>query len=596
MSRKYIYSNILIILIPCLILAIAYFLKFQQIIQNEICLSYEQIMNQYLANIDYKLDLYRNIQESFSNNGRVQEILEDPNEVTSLEIMKFIDGFSKDTKNIFLDEKKKEVYNIALYSYNENVPYDGAFLKSIKYAKNEGWFRESQQSKNFYNCYFEMQPQKNQSLLLLSQPILRTDDASFSEPLGIIQINLYADWVFKPTNSTSKDKKMDIYILDKQGNIVYGDNTKSESINNLLKNNKSDEIIKDKSNHKILICRTISPYNWKAIAVFSYDEINSKVSAFITFSSLVVLVILIIFFGLTVSFSHIFIKRIHLLIKKMKNIEGGDFKIADIIEGDDEVGLLDKQFNIMTNRLNILINENYIQQIEKKEAELNALQLQINPHFLYNTLESISAIAAVNDCYEICSISQKLGEMFRYNINSIKSEFVPLRDEIEHIKNYIFIQKIRFEDRFEVTYDIPDPFLDCKVIKFILQPIIENALIHGLEDKLGKGRILISAKVNEDILCLMVEDDGVGIPSEKVEQMNAEFNEIGTNPNQKENSKRSIGLRNVNTRIKLVNGNKYGITIRSKLLEGTIVTISLPYYCRSSSSGETTSSNGKVSI
>jgi two-component system, sensor histidine kinase YesM len=553
-------------------------------------------MDQYVSNINYKMDLYRNIQEAYAVNGRIQEILTEQNEVTPSEIAKFINDFSTETRNVFAGGKHKEVYNLTLYTYNEKLSYDGAFLKSIKNARNEGWFIESKQSKNFYNYYFEAKTKNKQALLLLSQPILKANVASYSEPLGIIQMSLYTDWVFKPTYGTSKDKKMEIFILDKKGNIVYGDNTKVNSLNEVLKDNKGNGIIRDAANHKIFIYRTISPYNWKAISLFSYDEINTKLNAFITFSILVVVMILIISFVMTISFSRIFTNRIHQLINKMKNIESGDFNITSIIEGNDEVGLMDKHFNNMTSRLKILINENYVQQIQTREAELNALQLQINPHFLYNTLESISAIAAVNDCFEICSISQKLGDMFRYNINAIKNEFVFLRDEIEHIKNYIFIQKIRFEDRFEVIYDIPDELLDSEVLKFILQPIVENALIHGIEGKVEKGRILISAKVEEAVLYLIVEDDGIGIPLEKVEQMNIYFNETGINTNEKEYINKSIGLRNVNSRIKLVNGNKYGITVKSKLGLGTTIMISLPYCSGYSSTDDLMPTNGEVSF
>lgn len=578
LSRKYIYSNIFIILIPCLILNVTYFFKFRKIIQDEYCSSYGQIMEQYVANVSYKLDLYRNIQEAFSTNGRIQEILADQNEATPLEISRFIDNFSKETRSVFSGEKQKEVYNITLYTYNGNLSYDGAFLKSIKNVNNERWFVESEKSKNFYNCYFQAQPESKQSLLVLSQPILNTNSGSYTEPIGIIQMSLYVDCIFKMTNNSSRDNKMEIYILDKNGNVVYGDNTKAESLNKLLENNKGNGIIRDEDSHKILISRTIAPYNWKAVSLISYDAINTKVNAFIIFIILVVIMIFILSFALIVSFSHIFTKRIHLLISKMKNIESGDFNATTVIEGDDEVGLIDKHFNNMTNRLKILINENYVQQIEKREAELNALQLQINPHFLYNTLESISAIAAINNCFEICSISNKLGDMFRYNISSTKSEFVSLKYEIEHIKNYVFIQKVRFEDRLDVIYDIPESLLECKVLKFILQPLIENALIHGFKGKLEMGKISISAKVEKMVLYLLVEDNGIGISEEKVIQMNTYFKDTGINTNQKEYINKSIGLRNVNSRIKIVNGNEYGIEVKSKIGTGTTITISMPYY------------------
>lgn len=165
--------------------------------------------------------------------------------------------------------------------------------------------------------------------------------------------------------------------------------------------------------------------------------------------------------------------------------------------------------------------------------------------------------------------------MFRYNISTAKNEFVFLRDEINHIKNYIYIQDIRFDGRFNVVYDIPDTLLNCRILKFILQPIIENAISHGLEEKEGKGKITISAESHENVLYLAVQDDGIGISSEKLDQINTYIHESGINI--KEHVKRSIGLKNVDSRVKMVNGSEYGVTVKSQLNVGTQVIISLPY-------------------
>lgn len=577
LSRKYIYSIIFIIMIPFIILATAYFFKSQKTIEDEISLSYEQIVNQYVANIKNKLDLYRNIEEAFSVNGVVQEILWKPDASTPMDIMNLINKFTKETKSIFIGENQEEVYNITLYTYNKELLFNGEFLRNVKYSKDEEWFIDIERNNNSYNCHFKTLYQNNQQILLLSRPIIKINPSDYKERLGIIQISLLVNRVFKPTNGMPQKNGMEVFIQDKYNNIVYGDNTKAISLKELLKGNNKNGVIKDTNAHKIIISRPISPYGLKAVAVFSYNEVTSKVNASVRFSILIFVIILIISFGLTVLFSNIFTKRIHLLIKKMKKVEAGDLNISNVIEGEDEVGLLDRQFNRMVCRLESVISENCVQRLEKREAELSALQLQINPHFLYNTLESISAIAAINDCFDICSISQKLGDMFRYSINTMKNEFVFLRDEINHIKNYIFIQEIRFDGRFEVQYNIPEILMDCKILKFILQPIVENAISHGLEEKEVKGCITISAENYENVLYLTVKDDGAGMSHERLEQLNAYFNESDINT--KEYAKRSIGLKNVDSRIKMVNGNAYGVTVNSQIKVGTQVVIKLPY-CR----------------
>lgn len=574
LSQKYIFANVFIILIPCVILAGAYFYRFQSIVQREITSSFEQVMEQYVSSVIYKLNLYHNIEKTFSINSVVQEILKEEKAQSPMEIMSLVERFYAETRSIFLGDRQDEVYNIMLYSFNKKLDFDGEFLKSIKYVQDEVWYKEIMKTNNFYNCFYNTKSTDKKNLIMLFQPIVRTNVAEFEKPLGIIQISLYAERIFKPESGMAREERMEVVVLDNKGNLVYGDKVNAEILKDMQKNNKNSDVIKSEKNHKILIHKYLSPYHLEAIAFFSYNEVTDRMSALANFNFIVVGIILFVSLSLTILFSRIFTKRIHVLIGKMKKAEEGDLNISSVIEGEDEVGLLDRQFNSMTFRLKSVISENYIQRLEKREAELNALQLQINPHFLYNTLESISAIAAINNCFDICTICQKLGDMFRYNINSIKNEFVFLRDEINHIKNYIYIQEIRFEGRFTMEYEIPEDLMKCRILKFILQPVIENALHHGLEAKMGKGIIIISAKICKNTLHLSVKDNGVGMPQDKLAKLNESFTQKDIIT--EERVKRSIGLKNVDARIKMINGSIYGITINSMLNIGTEVVITLP--------------------
>lgn len=575
LSQKYIFANLFIILIPCLILSLAYLYKFQNTVKEEIASSYEQVMDQYASNVNYKLSLYHNIEKTFSVNSVVQDILKEEKAKSPLDIMRLAEKFYIEIRSIFLGENQSEVYNIILYSYNENLNFDGEFLKSAEYIKNEDWYDDVIVSRNFYNVFYNTKSIDGKDLVTLFQPIVATNLAEFEKPLGIIQINLYADRIFKPDSVMPKKKGMEVVILDKNQNLVYGSKENEAFLKNMVGKDIKNDVVESEETHKIMVHRSLAPYQLDAFAFFPYQEVNAKVRSLARFNFLVIGIIVFISLLLTIMFSRIFTKRIHILLGKMKKVEEGDLNITTVIEGDDEVGILDRQFNSMAYRLKNVINENYIQSLEKREAELNALQLQINPHFLYNTLESISAIAAINNCFDICSICQKLGDMFRYNINSVQNEFVYLRDEIKHIKNYIYIQEIRFEGRFSVKYEIPDELMYCRIQKFILQPIVENALSHGLEGKEGDGIIVISAWTANNVLYISVKDNGVGIPPDKLAMLNDLFNHNDINT--KERVRRSIGLKNVDARIKIINGSAYGISIKSSMNEGTEVIISLPF-------------------
>lgn len=268
LAKKYIYANIFILMIPCVILVAAYFFRFQKTVEDEISSSYEQVMDQYVANVSYKLDLYRNIEETISVNSMVQQILSEEDIGTPMEVMKIMDIFSKETRSIFLGKNQEEVHSVTLYTYNDKLPTNGEFIMSMENAKNEGWFNKIEKSNSFSDCYFKIHPHNKQQLVLLLQPIIKINGLSLSERLGIIQIGLYANRIFKPTSRMSNNRDMEIFILDDQGNIVYGDKEKADSLHDIYNNCCNGEIIKDVENHKISITRSIYPYSCKVIAFF----------------------------------------------------------------------------------------------------------------------------------------------------------------------------------------------------------------------------------------------------------------------------------------------------------------------------------------
>ena len=212
-----------------------------------------------------------------------------------------------------------------------------------------------------------------------------------------------------------------------------------------------------------------------------------------------------------------------------------------------------------------------LQERTQKNLELRLMQSQINPHFLYNTLETISSIAAVKQVFVVCDICGKLGEIFRYSLGKNYGELVPLEQEMTHIKNYMFIQKIRYGDRLQVFYNIDVDAAHVHIPRFILQPIVENAISHGLSNLTSVGTLEVSAFEKKDRLYIEIEDDGEGMVREKVAEITRFINTA-----KPVEGKKNIGIRNVNQRIKLAYGEAYGITIRSAPYQGSRFTIQLP--------------------
>lgn len=212
--------------------------------------------------------------------------------------------------------------------------------------------------------------------------------------------------------------------------------------------------------------------------------------------------------------------------------------------------------------------------LRQKEAELNSLQNQINPHFLYNTLESIRGAALYHGLPEIASMAKSLSLLFRYSIS--ERVLVTVKEELQHLENYISIQNFRFENKFQLQHSIPPELMNYKILKLTLQPLIENSIKHGLEMKLGKGTIRIEILQLNSNIKIVISDDGLGIPAKKLEELNRSLASIkGRDQGTGGGSGTGIGVMNVNARIKLYFGEQYGLRFRDAAA-GTTVEITLP--------------------
>jgi two-component system sensor histidine kinase YesM len=247
----------------------------------------------------------------------------------------------------------------------------------------------------------------------------------------------------------------------------------------------------------------------------------------------------------------------------------GDLDTRLKVKSDDEVGQLAHGFNTMLDEIRRLVDDVLRAQIHEREAELTALQNQINPHFLYNTLESINMLALTHGDRDISRMVTSLGRLLRLSISS-SDVLLPLRYEVDYVNHYLIVQRTRYGDRISMTVDVDDALLDFTLPKLTLQPVVENALYHGLEPQRGPGHVTVRGRLVDNELELTVEDDGVGMDAFTLETVQRSLQE-GT---QREG--RSVGLANVHERLKLYCGPAYGLTVRSKPGEGTTVSFRIP--------------------
>ncbi|MFY9284703.1 MAG: histidine kinase [Miniphocaeibacter sp.] len=364
-----------------------------------------------------------------------------------------------------------------------------------------------------------------------------------------------------------------VFILDKNNNIIASNKViKSEWIEYLNETNIDNGEMDIKLNDEKYYFR--NQYNgvtgWRTFALISNNRIfynNTMLRDFIIY--FVVLSILV-FSIMAYLVSYGLTKPLEKLTLAMRNAEKDKYKVQIKNSKKDEIGILTDSFNELIQKINILVNEVYLSKITQKNAEIEALQSQINPHFLYNTLDSINWMLLEKEEYEISNIIISLGDILKYSMD-INNGFVPLSDEINNIENYLLIQKNRFEDKLQFSIDIPNEMLGEKVPKLILQPIVENSIIHGVDSEQYDIaiNITIDAYFVDENINIEIVDNGVGIDAKKVKKLN-EYLEKDTD------DLNSIGLKNVNRRIKLYFGEDFGIKIYSKRNVGTKVVITIP--------------------
>lgn len=262
-------------------------------------------------------------------------------------------------------------------------------------------------------------------------------------------------------------------------------------------------------------------------------------------------------------------RPLELLMNTIQKIGNGNVQLRAKIVKEDEIGELAQKFNEMLDQMEELKQKEYQTKQLLNRAEYKALQAQVNPHFLYNTLDTMASIAEIRNCPEVSHMSQSLTLIFRYSLN-MKDPFSTVENEIAHLKNYIYVMDMRMHDNIQYTFDVDEMTLKSKLPRLSLQPIVENAINHGLRNKRGKKKIGIQIKREQMDLVICIEDNGIGLDTsainESLRKNELDFVEKGN----------SIGLHNINARLKMLYGNQYGMHLESMLGEGTKVFMILP--------------------
>lgn len=398
-------------------------------------------------------------------------------------------------------------------------------------------------------------------------------DPETGEVLGVILLDIRHDIIQSSINGVTIGEKGFVFVMDQEDNIVY------TPVNGIVYrvNPKWVKAMEPMSvqiqGGSYQIRSELSPYTgWRTVGVFSMDEVMSSVNTivYILFTCVIISLVLVVI--VSFKFSRTLTNPIFKLKRLMKQAESGDLTVRFNFQHNDEIGELGQSFNHMIARIDQLIQMVYVEQENKRTAEMKSLQEQIKPHFLYNTLDTISWMARDYDAEDIVRLVDALTNMFRIGLSHGK-DIITVKEEITHVSNYLYIQKIRYKDKLNYVIHVDESLYAVEVPKLILQPLVENAIYHGVKAKRGGGTITITGVPEGENLVFTVQDDGAGMLQEKVEELNRRMSERSVL-----DEKKSFGLFYIRERIQLCYGKGYGVHVESTLGEGTRVTITLPLY------------------
>ncbi len=485
---------------------------------------------------------------------------------------------------------RNSIYDLELFNLQgDRVIAVNGSLTTGKEAEEE-WFRDTLAQKGERHIFLERVARDGREDFVVSMSRAIYDLNAFTI-IGVIRVNENQREIKQNLLDVQMDYDSDVAVLTDGGELVYSSNSElvdSRSLDGLMEDvagatgSVSDNRAMLNGSPYLLAMRE-SPYSgFKVVLLTPESEVLKESDRVKNYFSYFLVIYLLTTLGIALGLAHHISKPIVQIRGKMKSVEQENFDVRAEVRGTDEIAQLSKGFNQMVKQIDSLIHEKYAMKLHKREAELKVLQNQINPHFLNNSLSSIIGLlqsgeapqSGANDA--AIRMIASLSHIFRYNLDT-HEQTVRLADELGNAKHYLALQQIRFDDRLDCRFEIEEGCLDCEALKMSLQPLIENAIIHGVEPKRGTGEVLIYARKRDNFLIVGIADNGAGMAEERLAEIN-ELLQTGAEE-QRSLADREAGVFNVNARVQLLYGDEYGLSLRSneETGEGVVAELQLPF-------------------
>ncbi|WP_339224587.1 sensor histidine kinase [Paenibacillus sp. FSL W7-1332] len=472
---------------------------------------------------------------------------------------------SKIWLSIYLrNEELREIYNN--YSYSDPLESNTRLFDIYQYERlvDKTWYKLYPQEEN-YGSTLEWKQVENDAgngRISLLRRLIDISSIQLQE-IGFVRINVSLEDMFESMDYNKIGDGTALYLSDSQGRVILSSGGVQTTVF------KENEL---RNNGDLLIRKPIPVLGWNLIAVVPAEIVEKDTVKIRNLTLLICLICIAIFFVVSIVISKYFSLRVSKIVSVLDSFQEGAFHKRAQFKGNDEFTHIASALNDMGSNIGKLINEVYLADLQKKQAELESLHAQINPHFLYNTLSSISRLARFGMLDKLQRMVMDLAKFYRLSLNDGRN-IISVKNELEQAQAYVDIQKIKYDERMQVTYDFEPEVVRYETVKLILQPFIENVLEHAWTGDYIHVRI--TARVLEDVLEFKIIDNGVGFPPGRVLD----------NTGGQDLTNAGYGIRNVDQRIKLHYGSEYGVTLFSRAGIGTTVRIVIPLVKRTVAEG-----------
>ena len=573
-SRLLLYFAMVSIL-PILLIGMAsYFILFNVIKERAIQFSGQMISQVASETNNLLQDAYK-VAGMVSDDPTIQAVLRRP--LDANQASRYSSDLTMDTRLTYIQSSYRNEffgfyviganggkYKSNFYSVKQSDLTDTAWYRKIVSFKKPVWFSTHMGS---YAVQTVGQP-----LISVGFPIF---DKASGKISGVVLIDFEED-IFSGITGSRHGKTGYMYILDRDDFVVShpqkgflahkNPNRKPHSIPNP---SRSGSFMIQTGLHSIFIYQALPLTGWKIVGVLPMKELtkDSTMMGWIIAGVLCLICVSAFLAAWTVAGS--VANPIKKLMHLMKRVEAGDLGVMMNVKYDDEIGQLGRSFNVMVGEIRKLMDKVYQEQRELRKAELKALQAQINPHFLYNTLDSIIWLSRAERSDDVVKMVTALTKLFRISLSRGR-DIISVGEEIEHVRNYLIIQQIRYKNKFAYSIDLSEELYQYQTLKLILQPLVENAIYHGIKMKREPGCITISGKTQDNCIVFEIKDSGRGMTRTELAALeNTLKNSFGEKMD-------SYGLKNVDERIKIFFGIDYGLTFFSEYGIGTRVEVRIP--------------------